>query len=125
MTPVYACLAPFLALWFWTRTAPAPDTRWPDALPRFADGPVAFTCTPSDGAVFAHVTIPQTSADAQAAILRAFSEAGWTCLPVRGTDFFLFARGEAVAAVRTAETGAGTRVTVIQRRNGLAPVVTP
>ena len=116
-----AALASLFALWFWQRTTTSAPPTWPDDLPRFTSAPAHCTYTPSDGSVFAHVTVPLTRPAAQAALEHAFAEDGWRRVPVQSDDLLLFTRQNAVAAVYTAATDVGTRITVILRRDGLAP----
>jgi hypothetical protein len=116
-----AALASLFALWFWQRTTTSAPPTWPDDLPRFTSAPAHCTYTPSDGSVFAHVTVPLDRPAAHASLERAFAEEGWRGLSVRTADMLLFTRQNAVAAVYTAATDVGTRITVILRRDGLTP----
>jgi len=100
---------------FWRGPAPARNA-WPDAVPAFA-GEAACAFTFRDGGAFASVLSPHEPGAALVQAAEAFRAAGWHETAVRFADTRLFLKGGSVAAVLAqADPAAGTRLTVLVRK---------
>ena len=106
--------------WFWQRPASGGNTAgWPASMPTFASGLPAGSYELKSGCSFVCTTVPGGRDEALARVRAAFTEAGWSTVPVRTRDMLVFTRGDAVAAVLAEEVATGTRLTAIQRPKGL------
>ena len=113
-------LSAVIGTWFWQR--PVTSGRlaaWPESMPAFANGMPDSAYATKGGGTFVCTTVQGGRDEALARARAAFAEAGWSVAPIRTRDMLIFVRGDMVAAVLAEEVAAGTRLTAIQRRNGL------